>query len=104
MENSEQRFIDIEMALSNLERMVDDLNDVIIKQGKDIAFFTETESLFDRSDKEHAKRSKTIGRRNAATALLVRIIALENHFQKKIFASDVWKRSKKNALKCAVLK
>ena len=38
MENSEQRFIDIEMALSNLERMVDDLNDVIIKQGKDIAF------------------------------------------------------------------
>ena len=37
MENNEQRFIDIEIALSNLERMVDDLNEVIIKQGKDIA-------------------------------------------------------------------
>ena len=38
MQNTEQRFIDIEMALSNLERMVEDLNDVIITQGKDIAF------------------------------------------------------------------
>lgn len=33
-----ERFIDIEMALSNLERMVEDLNDVVIKQSKDIAF------------------------------------------------------------------
>ncbi|MBP5698963.1 MAG: SlyX family protein [Alphaproteobacteria bacterium] len=38
MANSEQRFIDIEMAISNLERIVDDLNNVIIAQGKDIAF------------------------------------------------------------------
>lgn len=38
MADNEQRFMDIEMALSNLERMVDDLNDVIIRQGKDIAF------------------------------------------------------------------
>ena len=38
MSANEQRFIDIEMALSNLERTVEDLNDVIIKQGKDIAF------------------------------------------------------------------
>ncbi len=38
MNNTEERFIDIEMALSNLERVVEDLNDVIIKQGKDIAF------------------------------------------------------------------
>lgn len=38
MSETEQRFMDIEMALSNLERVVDDLNDVIIKQGKDIAF------------------------------------------------------------------
>ncbi len=36
--SDEQRFIDIEMALSNLERIVDDLNEIIIKQGKDIAF------------------------------------------------------------------
>ena len=35
---SEQRFIEIEMALSNLERTVEDLNEVIIKQGKDITF------------------------------------------------------------------
>jgi uncharacterized coiled-coil protein SlyX len=34
----ENRFVDIEMALSNLERVVEDLNEVIIKQGKDIAF------------------------------------------------------------------
>ena len=34
----EDRFVDIEMAISNLERVVEDLNDVIIKQGKDIAF------------------------------------------------------------------
>lgn len=38
MSDTEQRFIDIEMALSNLERVVEDLNEVIINQGKDIAF------------------------------------------------------------------
>lgn len=38
MSINEQRFIDIEMSLSNLERIVEDLNEVIIKQGKDIAF------------------------------------------------------------------
>ena len=38
MADNEQRFMDIEMALSNLERMMDDLNDVIIRQGRDIAF------------------------------------------------------------------
>ncbi len=38
MSETEQRFMDIEMALSDLERTVDDLNEVIIKQGKDIAF------------------------------------------------------------------
>lgn len=38
MADNEQRFMDIEMALSDLERMVDDLNDVIIRQGRDIAF------------------------------------------------------------------
>ena len=38
MQKQEDRFIDIEMAISNLERVVEDLNEVIIKQGKDIAF------------------------------------------------------------------
>jgi uncharacterized coiled-coil protein SlyX len=38
MSEQEQRFIEIEMAISNLERVVEDLNEVIIKQGKDIAF------------------------------------------------------------------
>lgn len=38
MTELEERLIDIEMALSNLERTVDDLNDIIIRQGKDIAF------------------------------------------------------------------
>lgn len=37
MADTEKRLIDIEIALSNLERMVDDLNEVIIQQGKDIA-------------------------------------------------------------------
>ncbi len=36
MTDTEKRFIDIEIALSNLERMVDDLNEVIIQQSKDI--------------------------------------------------------------------
>ena len=38
MQKQEDRFIDIEMAISNLERVVEDLNEVILKQGKDIAF------------------------------------------------------------------
>lgn len=38
MTEREERFINIEMALSNLERMVEDLNEVIIRQGRDIAF------------------------------------------------------------------
>lgn len=37
MADKEQRLIDIEIALSNLERTVDDLNEVIIRQSKDIA-------------------------------------------------------------------
>jgi len=38
MENINNRLIDIEIVLSNLERTVEELNEVIIKQGKDIAF------------------------------------------------------------------
>ena len=38
MTDTDKRFVDIEMAVSNLEKIVDDLNEVIIKQGKDIAF------------------------------------------------------------------
>lgn len=34
--DNESRLIDIEMAVTNLQRMVDDLNDVVIKQGKTI--------------------------------------------------------------------
>ena len=37
MADTEKRLIDIEIVLSNLERMVDDLNEVIIQQGKDIS-------------------------------------------------------------------
>ncbi len=38
MEDVNGRLMDIEIVLSNLERTVEDLNEVIIKQGKDIAF------------------------------------------------------------------
>ena len=38
MADENDRFVDIEMAISNLERMVEDLNEVIIRQGKDISF------------------------------------------------------------------
>ena len=38
MADADDRFVDIEMAISNRERMVEDLNEVIIRQGKDIAF------------------------------------------------------------------
>lgn len=34
--DNESRLIDIEIAVTNLQRMVDDLNDVVIKQGKTI--------------------------------------------------------------------
>lgn len=34
--DNESRLVDIEMAVTNLQRMVDDLNDVVIKQGKTI--------------------------------------------------------------------
>lgn len=34
--NIEDRLIDIEMAIANLQRIVDDLNDVVIQQGKTI--------------------------------------------------------------------
>ncbi len=34
MQPDDERFINIEMALANVERMLDDLNQVIIEQGK----------------------------------------------------------------------
>lgn len=37
MTENESRLVEIEMALANLERTVDDLNEVIIRQGKDIS-------------------------------------------------------------------
>ena len=33
-QNIEQRLIDIEMSLANQEKSLDDLNEVVIKQGK----------------------------------------------------------------------
>jgi SlyX protein len=36
MSDTEKRLVDIEMSLANLERIVDDLNEVIIRQEKDI--------------------------------------------------------------------
>ena len=37
MPDTEKRLVEIEMSLANLERIVDDLNEVIIRQEKDIA-------------------------------------------------------------------
>lgn len=34
MQSDDERFINIEMALANVEKMLDDLNQVIIEQGK----------------------------------------------------------------------
>ena len=34
MQPDDERFINIEMALANVEKMLDDLNQVIIEQGK----------------------------------------------------------------------
>lgn len=36
MQDIEQRFINLEIALTNIERTVDDLNSVIIRQEKEI--------------------------------------------------------------------
>ncbi len=33
----DERLIDIETAIANLQKTIDDLNDVIIRQGKEIA-------------------------------------------------------------------
>lgn len=35
-QNLDERFMNIEMMLTEQQRMLDDLNDVIIKQGKEI--------------------------------------------------------------------
>ena len=37
MQDLEERFINIEINLSQLEKTIDELNEVIIKQGKDIS-------------------------------------------------------------------
>ena len=60
MEKTEERFIDIEMALSNLERMVDDLNDVIIQQGKDIAFLQKQNRILTETIKNNQSTVKPI--------------------------------------------
>ena len=40
-ENIDDRFINVEMALDNLSREVDDLNEMVIRQGKMIDFLLE---------------------------------------------------------------
>lgn len=40
-ENIDDRFINVEMALDNLSREIDDLNEMVIRQGKMIDFLLE---------------------------------------------------------------
>ncbi|MBR1399546.1 MAG: SlyX family protein [Alphaproteobacteria bacterium] len=40
-ENIDDRFVNVEMALDNLAREIDDLNEMVIKQGKMIDFLLE---------------------------------------------------------------
>ena len=75
--DTEQRFIDIEMALSDLERTVEDLNDVIIRQGH--RFPAKAEPIPDRSPAQCAKHCQTAGRRNSAAALLIQ----RKHYRRK---------------------
>ena len=42
---TEERFINLEMALTEQQRMLDDLNDVIIKQGKEIELIKKENAL-----------------------------------------------------------
>lgn len=60
MQKTEERFIDIEMALSNLERMVEDLNDVIIQQGKDISFLQKQNRLLIETIKNNQSTVKAL--------------------------------------------
>ena len=54
MEDVNSRLMDIEIVLSNLERTVEDLNEVIIKQGKDIAFLQKQNHFLSlKNDKLH---------------------------------------------------
>lgn len=40
-ENIDDRFVNVEMAIDNLAREIDDLNEMVIKQGKMIDFLLE---------------------------------------------------------------
>ena len=63
----EERLMNIEMALANQERMLDDLNQVVIEQGKIIDLLQkQSQYLLAHMDEE------TVKRRNSAAALLKR--------------------------------
>lgn len=56
MDNLEERLIAIEITLTNQERIIDDLNQVIIEQGKKIDFLQkQNKLLFERLDSETVK-------------------------------------------------
>ena len=66
----EERLMNIEMALANQERMLDDLNQVVIEQGKIIDLLQkQSQYLLAHMNEGNGQAVK---RRNAAAALLKR--------------------------------
>lgn len=56
MDNLEERLMNIEMALANQERVVDDLNQVVIEQGKVIDLLQkQNQYLLSRLEEEMVK-------------------------------------------------
>lgn len=56
MDNLEERLMNIEMALANQERVVDDLNQVVIEQGKMIDLLQkQNQYLLSRLEEETVK-------------------------------------------------
>ena len=53
---SEDRLINIEMAMADLQKTIDDLNDVVIKQGKQIEYLQKMNRyLMDNIEKDTVK-------------------------------------------------
>lgn len=53
---SEERLINIEMAMADLQKTVDELNEVVIKQGKQIEYLQKMNRyLIDNLDKDTVK-------------------------------------------------
>ena len=56
MQSDDERFINIEMALANVEKMLDDLNQVIIEQGKMIEkLFLQNQYLMNLAENDTVK-------------------------------------------------